>query len=70
MGTLLVVGPQGDVGCYHVVRLSHLCALPANTHSQTKTRFVGTAHFVRTITDLLVGHQLPTRSPRLQRPRL
>ena len=28
------------------------------------------AHFVCALTDVLVGHQLPPRSPRLQRPRI
>ena len=67
MGTLLVVGPQGDVGCHHLVCLSGVCALQANTHSQAKTRFVDIAHLLRTLTDVLVGHQLPAFSKRLQR---
>ena len=70
MGTLLVVGPQGDMGSHHLVCLSRLCALPAITHSQAEARFVGTNHFIYIVTDVLVGHQLPARSPRLQRPRL
>ena len=70
MGTLLVVGPQGDVGCHHLVRLSGVCALQTNTHSQAKARFVGTTHFVRALADVLVGYQFPAFSPRLQRPRL
>ena len=45
-----------------------VCALQTNTHSQAKARFVGIAHFVCTVTDVLVGHQLPVRAPRFQRP--
>ena len=68
MGTLLVVGPQGDVGCDHLVRLSRLCALQTNTHSQAKARSVGFANLVCIVADVLVGNKLPTRSSRLQRP--
>ena len=56
MGTLLVVGPQGDVGCHHLVRLSGVRTLQTNTHSPAEARFVGTAHFVRALADVLVGH--------------
>ena len=70
MGALLVVGPQGDVGRHNLVRLSGLHSLQANTHSQAEARFVGTDHFIYIVTDVLVGHQLPARSPRLQRPRI
>lgn len=61
------MGPQGDLGSHHLVRLSGVCALPANTHSQAEARFVGTAHFFRTLADVLVGYQLLALSPRLQR---
>ena len=56
VGTLLVVGPQGDVGRHHLVRLSRLCALQKNTHSQAEARSVGIACIVRALADVLVGH--------------
>ena len=56
VGTLLVVGPQGDVGCHHLARLSRLCALQTNTHSQAEARSVGIACIVCTPADVLVGH--------------
>ena len=56
VGTLLVVGPQGDVGCHHLVRLSGVCALQKNTHSPASSCLVGIAYFVRTLADVLVGH--------------
>ena len=57
----------GDVGCHHLVLLSDLFALQTDAHSQAETRFVGIAYLVCTAADVLVGHQLPAFSPRLQR---
>ena len=70
VGPLLVVGPQGDVGRYYLVRLSGVCALQTSTHSQAKARSVGTAHFVCTAADVLVGHQLPAIGTRQERSHL
>ena len=67
VGPLLVVGPEGDMGRHHLVRLSRLCALQTNTHSQASARPVRSARLVCALTDVLVGHQLPALGSGLQR---
>ena len=58
LGTLLGMGPEGDLGSHHVVLLSGLYPLPTYSYAPAKAGLVGAAAIVCTAPDVLVGHQL------------
>lgn len=58
LGTLLGMGPEGDLGSYHVVLLSGLHPLPPYSNAPSATGSMGTADIVCVAPDVLVGHQL------------
>ena len=62
-GGLIIAGLMLELS----VGLSHLCALPAITHSQASACPVRAARLVCALSDVLVGHQLPALGSGLQR---
>ena len=70
LGALLGVGPQGDLGCCDMVRLSGLYPRAHPFGPLPPCSTLGALHLLRPPADVLVGHQLPTLCPRHQRPHL
>ena len=56
MGTLLVMGPQRDMGCHHLACLFGLCTLPPIPFSHCSSSFMDTYHSFLSTTDVLVGN--------------
>lgn len=60
MGSLLGMGPKGNMGSYHLVLLSHLCSLPPVSPSSPAPSPHHPHYSLLFVTDVLVGYQLPT----------
>ena len=56
METLLVMGPQRDMGCHHLACLFGLCTLPPIPFSHCSPSFMDTYHSFLSTTDVLVGN--------------
>lgn len=70
LGTLLELGPQGDVGRHHIAFLSGLHPLPTRSTRPPQSRTVHRSRHLLPLADELVGHQLSPLSPWRQHPHL
>ena len=58
VGTLLVVGSEGDLGCHHLALLSWLYPPHALWTGASEVGKLGVDHCLLPLADVLVGHQL------------
>ena len=55
-GTLLVMGPKGDMGCYYLACLFGLCSLSSVSSSHCSPSLMGTHYSLHLTADVLVGN--------------
>ena len=70
MGALLVVGPEGDMGRHHLVRLPGVHPLPSLAQQSAKGGPYPAHRQLPPPANVLVGHQLPAQRTRRLRPHL